>query len=75
LVTRFEYQITTHTAEEFTQLVYVCTDEGDCTLNDLSHDQVAKLVELLNKKGEKGWELIQVFFGKAGIIAFWKRGV
>jgi hypothetical protein len=72
---RFEYEITRHPADEFSQLIYFCTDEGDCTLNDLPQDQVAILVEILNKRGDQGWELIEVFFGKDGIIALWKRAV
>jgi hypothetical protein len=72
---RFEYEITKHPAEEFTQLIYFCTDEGDCTLNDLPQDQVAMLMDILNKRGDQGWELIEVFFGKDSIIAFWKRAI
>jgi hypothetical protein len=72
---RFEYEITKHPAEEFTQLIYFCTDEGDCTLNDLPQDQLAMLVDILNKRGDQGWELIEMFFGKDGIIAFWKKAV
>lgn len=72
---RFEYEITKHPAEEFTQLIYFCTDEGDCTLNDLPQDQVAILLDILNKRGDQGWELIEMFFGKDGIIAFWKRAI
>jgi hypothetical protein len=72
---RFEYEITRHPADEFSQLIYFCTDEGDCTLNDLPQDQVAILVEILNKRGDQGWELIEVFFGKDGIIALWKRAI
>jgi hypothetical protein len=72
---RFEYEITKHSANEFTQLIYFCTDEGDCTLNDLPQDQVAMLADILNKRGDQGWELIEMFFGKDGIIAFWKRAI
>jgi hypothetical protein len=72
---RFEYEITKHPAEEFTQLVYFCTDGGDCSLNDLPHNEVATLMEILNKRGDEGWELIEVFFGKDGIVAFWKRTI
>ncbi len=72
---RFEYEITKHPANEFTQLIYFCTDEGDCTLNDLPQDQAAMLVDILNKRGDQGWELIEMFFGKDGVIAFWKRAI
>jgi hypothetical protein len=72
---RFEYEITKHPAEEFTQLIYFCTDEGDCTLNDLPQDQVAMFLEILNKRGDQGWELVEMFFGRDGVIAFWKRAI
>ncbi len=72
-VIRFEYQITTHPAEEFSKLIYFCSDEGECALNDLPPDQLKLLAKLLNQKGDEGWELIEMFFGKDGIVAFWKR--
>jgi hypothetical protein len=74
-VIRFEYEITTHPAEELTKLVYFCSDEGECALNDLPPDQLRLLVKLLNRRGDEGWELIEMFFGKDGIVAFWKRAL
>jgi hypothetical protein len=72
---RFEYEITKHPSEDFAQLIYFCTDEGDCTLSDLPQDQVAMVLEILNKRGDQGWELIEMFFGRDGIVAFWKRAI
>lgn len=74
-VIRFEYEITTHAVEELTKLVYFCSDQGECALNDLPPDQLGLLVKLLNRRGEEGWELIEMFFGKDGIVAFWKRAI
>src|SRR4030065_78324 len=34
-VIRFEYEITTHPAEELTKLIYFCSDQGECALNEL----------------------------------------
>jgi hypothetical protein len=31
------------------------------------------LVDLMNERGLKGWELTQLVFGKDGVMAFWKR--
>jgi len=28
---------------------------------------------ILNGRGSEGWELIQIFFGEDGVVAFWKR--
>lgn len=72
---RFEYEITTHPAEEFSKLVYFCSDEGDCALNDLPPDQLRLLARLLNHRGSEGWELIEMLFGKDGMVAFWKRAI
>jgi hypothetical protein len=33
------------------------------------------LVKLLNQRGDEGWELIEMFFGKDGIVVFWKRAI
>jgi hypothetical protein len=70
---RFEYQISKHAADAFSKLVYFCTDEGDCSFDQLPGDQLGMLGDLLNEKGAEGWELIQLSFGKDGMVAFWKR--
>ncbi len=71
----FEYEITTHAAEEFRQIVYFCTASGDCTLQDVHGHEIAILAEMLNQRGGEGWELVQMFFGKDGLMVFWKRGM
>jgi len=42
-------------------------------LEQVPGDQKEILTDILNERGEKGWELIEVYFGKDGIMAFWKR--
>jgi hypothetical protein len=70
---RFEYKITKHAAEAFTDLVYYCTEAGECKLDQIPHDQTEILQNLLNAEGTDGWELVQVSFGRNGIICFWKK--
>jgi hypothetical protein len=72
---RFEYTVTKHPSDEFKQLVYFCTEQGKCNVEELPADQLNMLEGILNKRGEQGWELIQVFLGQDGIVAFWKRSV
>ena len=72
---RFEYEITKYPADEFTNLVYFCTDQGQCNLDELPSDQMGALGTKLNEKGSEGWELVQLFFGEGGVAAFWKRRV
>jgi hypothetical protein len=71
----FEYQITKHPAEEFNKFTYFCTSKGECSIDELPERQVEIFVGFLNKRGAEGWELIEIFFGKDGIVAFWKRAV
>jgi hypothetical protein len=72
---RFEYEITRYPSEEFTTLVYSCTGDGSCSLNDVPLDQVEVLKGILNDSGTKGWQLLQLIFAKDGIVAFWKREI
>jgi hypothetical protein len=72
---RFEYAITKHEAERFKHVVYFCSEAGECGLDEVPGDQIKMLATLLNEHGQAGWELIQVSFGKGGILAFWKREI
>ena len=72
---RFEYEITRHEATTFKQVVYFCSETGECSIDEVPADQTGMLVDTLNKRGEEGWELVQVSFGKDGVLAFWKRKV
>jgi len=38
-------------------------------------DQAEILGEMLNERGKRGWELVQISFGKEGLMAFWKREI
>lgn len=69
----FAYRITKHPAESFSELVYYCSEAGECTLDQIPHDQTEILQNILNAEGADGWELVQVSFGRRGLIAFWKR--
>jgi hypothetical protein len=70
---RFKYEITRRPASEFKQLAYFCTDQGECSLEQIPSDQTNALKGLLDERGEQGWELVQLFFGNDGIVAFWKK--
>ena len=71
----FEYEITKHSAVQFSKLVYFCSDQGECNVEDLPSDQLKVLRDILNERGEEGWELTQILVGKDGVVAFWKRAV
>jgi hypothetical protein len=69
----FEYKVTRHSAETFTEIVYFCSPEGACSLEAVPADQIGKIEGLLNEGGQQGWELVQTMFGKDGVLVFWKR--
>lgn len=70
---RFEYEISRHTADTFRQVIYFCTETGECTLDEVPSDQINVLSGILNERGKQGWELVQISFGKDGVMTFWKR--
>jgi hypothetical protein len=70
---RFEYEISTHAGNAFTKVTYFCSEDGECSLQEVPEEASQILVDLMNERGSEGWELVQFVFGKAGIIAFWKR--
>jgi hypothetical protein len=70
---QFEYKISKHPAEAFNEIVYYCTEAGECSLDQIPHDQTLVLQDILNVEGMSGWELVQVSFGHKGLIAFWKK--
>jgi len=72
---RFEYEITSHPAGTFKDLIYFCSEQGVCTLETVPSDQIKRMEGILNERGRNGWEIVQVTFGKDGILAFWKRKV
>lgn len=71
----FEYKITKHPAETFSELVYYCTAAAECTLEQIPQNQTETLQSILNTEGAAGWELVQLSFSRKGIIAFWKKEI
>jgi len=70
---KFVYEITKYPAETFKQLVFFCSEKGQYTIDQVPNDQAKVLKDLLNEKGAQGWELVQLYFGDDGAIAFWQR--
>lgn len=70
---QFEYEITRHPAETFSRVVYFCSEKGDCGIKEVPSHEPQILVDILNERGLEGWELVQLMFGKDGLLAFWKR--
>jgi hypothetical protein len=72
---KFEYDITKYPASKFTHLVYFCTDQGECKLDQIPEHQTRVLNEILNERGSHGWELVDLAFGNDGLVAFWKKEI
>ncbi len=72
---KFEYEITKHPNEAFTQVVYFCSGEGECSVDHVPGDQISILENLLNDRGAEGWDLVQLVFGTDGILCFWKKAI
>ena len=72
---RFEYEITQHLADTFDKIVYFCSKSGQCSIDEVSKYQTKILTNILNNRGKKGWELVQISFGKDGVMAYWKRRI
>ncbi|MBU2547343.1 MAG: hypothetical protein KKB20_02935 [Proteobacteria bacterium] len=70
---KFEYEITTHMAEEFKKVAFYCSAAGDCNLEDVPSSQIEVLAAWMNERGLAGWELVQMAFSKDGMLAVWKR--
>ena len=70
---RFEYQITNYPAQSYQELIFICSNTGECKPDRVLADQTQVLSEQLNQQGQDGWELAQLTFGQQGIVAFWKR--
>ncbi len=71
----FEYRITRHTESDFNRVTYFCSEKGECRLEDVSDSQTSALSAMLNERGADGWELVQLLFGKGGLLAVWKRAL
>jgi hypothetical protein len=70
---QFEYEFTTHGAEGVRKLVFFCSADADCGVEEVPSLERQALTQVFNDRGSKGWELVQLMFGKDGVIACWKR--
>jgi len=72
---QFEYQVTLHSSESFREVIYFCSEDGNCEVEEVPSEQLGKLTAILNEHGEKGWELAQASVGKGGMLIFWKKPI
>ncbi|HUS70085.1 MAG TPA: hypothetical protein VM075_04820 [Anaerolineae bacterium] len=84
---RWEYHMTTHSADEVLRVreelghppqetgptVVYCDTEGQCFFDEAPNPYVDSIVHILNEKGDQGWELVQVTFRQSDFICIWRR--
>ncbi|MBW2240025.1 MAG: DUF4177 domain-containing protein [Deltaproteobacteria bacterium] len=44
-------------------------------MDEVSKNQTRILTTILNNQGREGWELVQISFGKDGVMVYWKRRI
>jgi len=71
----FTYDITLHPVDSFKKVAFFCTQAGECSIDEVPSDHIAQFQDILNARGQMGWELSDVVFGKDGLMVFWKREV
>lgn len=72
---QFDYEVTKLGPDFFETMVYHCTPEGECHTERVPTKEAESLLDLFNKRGQNGWELIQLLPGEKEILAFWKRRI
>jgi hypothetical protein len=70
---RFEYDISSLPSDRFQKTAVFCSPDGACSLEQVPGDELRILADILQDRGADGWELVQLFFGEKGLLAFWKR--
>ena len=53
--------------------VLFCDQEGGCFFDESPDPYQEALKGILNKRGQDGWELVQVAFREKELICFWRR--
>ncbi|MDY6865330.1 MAG: hypothetical protein SVY15_05080 [Halobacteriota archaeon] len=66
---KWEYSITRDTIGR-KENVFECGLNGSCFVHDFIESE---LLEILNNKGEEGWELIHIGYHYPDVLGVWKR--
>ena len=59
--------------EEPDRPVMFCTEEGACFFDNIPNTNIQIIVDILNRKGADGWQLVDVTFRADEMVCFWKR--
>lgn len=72
---QYKHDITFHPVDTLGSSGFVCSEDGVCGSGAISDGHTGPLKALLDEHGADGWELVQLSFGGAGVLAFWKREI
>lgn len=82
---KWEYDVSFHSLEDLgiseedvdfpKDQIISCDEEGHCYFNDVMKSYVDVFRSALNRKGDEGWELLQLEYHRSSLICFWKREV
>jgi hypothetical protein len=70
---RFEYEVSAHQLPRENRMRVFCSEKGECSVQEVPASDSDVVIEALNQRGDKGWELVEILFGRDGFICFWKR--
>ena len=70
---KYAYTIKKHSFEEFKELVFFCSEKGECSVDHVPQQQIEKLTTILNDMGSRGYELVQLLYGKDGLMTIWQK--
>ena len=83
---KWRYDITSHSLDQVRAVrqklglsvdeekhVLFCTDKGACFFDNIPNPNIQAIIEILDRKGAEGWELVSVNFRTDEMVCFWKR--
>ncbi|MDH7500242.1 MAG: hypothetical protein QHH30_07630 [candidate division NC10 bacterium] len=70
---RWQYEISRHPLSRDNRMRIFCSERGECSVEEVETSDSQRVLEVLQERGQEGWELVQILFGRDGFICFWKR--
>ena len=76
---QYEYDFVSFTEvssdpKEIHKTIFTCGQDGDCK-EEAKHPAIEALTGYLNKRGQNGWELVQLFPHERGILYLFKKKI
>jgi len=72
-MSRYQYEISRHPLGRENKMRIFCSEKGECSVEEVGTSDSQRVLDALNERGQEGWELVQILFGRDGFVCFWKR--